>query len=356
MHQWRFPSIAASGRPTIGFFALLAGVLPLPASAQQFSAQQIAAMKAEYKRPPPRPVENQALAELGRLLFWDPRASASGKTSCESCHLPQLGWAVTDPRSRNDSGKLTSRKSPTLLGIGHLAPGVPNGWDGRNATLEAQAKSSIATGSMSMRETDAPVKVEVIEERIRAVPDYVERFKSALPDTPINLDSIAKAIAAYERTFEPGPAAFDRWVEGDEKAVSDSAKRGFVLFASKALCFACHGGWRFTDDKFHDIGTSTSDLGRGRDLKTDPQMQYAFKTPTLRSVALRPPYMHNASSANLDEVMRHYEKGGIDRPSRSPMMMPVQLTEQERRDLVAFLETLTGAPEGDAAPKLPALQ
>jgi cytochrome c peroxidase len=335
---------------------LLAGVLPLPVSAQQFSAQQIAAMKAEYKRPPPRPVENQALAELGRLLFWDPRASASGKTSCESCHLPQLGWAVTDPRSRNDSGKLTSRKSPTLLGVGHLAPGVPNGWDGRNATLEAQAKSSIATGSMSMRETDAPVKVEVIEERIRAVPDYVGRFKSALPDTPINIDSIAKAIAAYERTFEPGPAAFDRWVEGDEKAVSDSAKRGFVLFASKALCFACHGGWRFTDDKFHDIGTSTSDLGRGREMKTETQMQYAFKTPTLRSVALRPPYMHNASSANLDEVMRHYEKGGIDRPSRSPMMMPVQLTEQERRDLVAFLETLTGAPEGDAAPKLPSLQ
>jgi cytochrome c peroxidase len=209
---------------------------------------------------------------------------------------------------------------------------------------------------MSMRETDAPVKVEIIEERIRAVPHYVERFKAALPDTPINLDSIAKAIAAYERTFEPGPAAFDRWVEGDEQAISDSAKRGFVLFASKALCFACHGGWRFTDDKFHDIGTSTSDLGRGRELKSEPQMQYAFKTPTLRSVALHPPYMHNASSANLDEVMRHYEKGGVDRPSRSPMMMPIQLTEQERRDLVAFLETLTGTPEGDAAPKLSNLQ
>jgi len=176
-----------------------------------------------------------------------------------------------------------------------------------------------------------------------------------LPNTPINIDAIATAIVAYEKSFEPGPAPFDRWVDGDEAAISDSAKHGFVLFSNKALCFACHGGWRFTDDNFHDIGTSTSDLGRGREIKTDPQMQYAFKTPTLRSVALRPPYMHNASLANLDEVMRHYEKGGLDRPSRSPMMQPIQLTERERRDLIAFMETLTGTPEGDAAPKLPGL-
>ena len=335
--------------------ALVGGVMLMPASAQQFSAAEIAAMKANYKRPPPRPVENQLLVDLGRLLFWDPRASASGKTACVTCHLPDLGWAVTDPRSRNDSGKLTSRKSPTLLAIGHLGPGVPNGWDGRNVTLEAQAKSSISTGSMSMRETDTPVKVEVIEERIRAIPGYAERFKAALPDTPINIDSIAKAIAAYERTMEPGPAPFDRWVDGDEAAISDPAKRGFVLFNNKALCFACHGGWRFTDDKFHDIGTTTTDRGRGNAVKDDPQMQYAFRTPTLRSVALRPPYMHNASSANLDEVMRHYEKGGLDRPSRSPLMMPLQLSDQERRDLVAFMETLTGTPEGDSAPNLPSL-
>jgi cytochrome c peroxidase len=333
--------------------ALTAGLLLVPASAQQFSAAEIAAMKENYKRPPPRPVENQALVDLGRLLFWDPRASASGKTACVSCHLPNLGWAVTDPRSRNDSGKLTGRKSPTLIGIGHFPAGTTNGWDGRNATLEAQIKSSISTGSMSMRETDTPVKVEFIEERIKAITDYAERFKAALPNTPITIDSIATAIAAYEKTFEPGPAPFDRWVNGDEAAISDSAKRGFVLFNNKGLCFACHTGWRFTDDKFHDIGTSTSDPGRGREMKDDPHMQFAFKTPTLRSAALRPPYMHNASSANLDEVMRHYEKGGIDRPSRSPLMMPVQLTEQERRDLVAFVETLTGAPEGDSPPKLP---
>jgi cytochrome c peroxidase len=338
---------------------LAAGVLALsgastPILAQTFSAAEIAGMKADYKRPPPRPVENSKLIELGRLLFWDPRVSASGKTACVTCHLPQLGWAVTDARSRNDSGKLTSRRSQTLIGIGHLRAGVPNGWDGRNVTLEAQAKSSIASGSMSMRETETPVKVEVIEERIRAIPEYAERFKAALPDAPLNIDSIATAIAAYERTMEPGPAPFDRWIDGDETAIPDSAKQGFALFNNKALCFTCHGGWRFTDDKFHDIGTSTMDLGRGREVKNDVEMQYAFKTPTLRSVAMHPPYMHNASSATLDVVMRHYEKGGIDRPSRSPFMMPLQLSDRERSDLITFMETLTGKPEGDSAPSLPA--
>lgn len=316
------------------------------------TARRLAAMKADYKRPPAQPIENRALLDLGRSLFWDPRISASGKTSCASCHYPYLGWSVTEPKSRNDSGKLTSRKSQPLIGIGH-AQAAPIGWDGRNATLEAQAKSSISTGSMSMRDTDIPVKVEVIEERIRTIPDYVAKFNEALPGTAINIDSIAKAIAAYERAIEPGIAPFDRWIEGDEDAISQSAKRGFVLFNGKAECSLCHSGWRFTNDSFHDIGTTTTDLGRGREIKADPLMQYAFKTPTLRSVALRPPFMHNGSSRDLYEVMKHYEKGGIDRPSRSPLMKAVPLSDQERRDLIAFMETLTGMPEAEAPPKLP---
>ena len=250
---------------------------------------------------------------------------------------------MLEPRSRNDSGKLTSRKSQPLLGIGHAGKALV-GWDGRSATLEDQAKASIATGSMSMRETDTPVKVEVIEARIRANPDYVAKFQAALPGAPVNLDSIATALAAFERTLEPRPAPFDRWIEGDENAIPDSAKRGFALFnTTKSMCFTCHSGWRFTDDKFHDIGTTTTDRGRGRAVK-DEDMQFAFKTPTPRSVALRPPYMHNASQATLHDVMKHYEKGGIDRSSRSPLMMPLQLTDQERGDLIAFMETLNETP------------
>jgi len=332
-------------RPLAPICLLVFGGLMAAHAQEAVSAPHMAAMKQEYRRPPARPVENPALVELGRDLFFAPQLSASGKTACASCHFPELGWGVTDARSRNDAGKLTSRKSQPLVGIGY-AGDAPVGWDGRSATLEEQAKSSIGTGSMSMRDTPTPVKVEAIEERIRSDAAYVAKFDAALPGTPINLDSIVKAIAAFERTLVPDKAPFDHWIEGDEHAISDSAKRGFVLFNGKATCFACHSGWRFTDDKFHDIGTTTTDPGRGRVIKDDELMQFAFKTPTLRSVALRPPYMHNGSEATLDEVMKLYEKGGIDRPSRSPLMQPIELTEQERHDLVAFLESLT---DGDKA-------
>jgi cytochrome c peroxidase len=297
------------------------------------------ALKDQYRRAPARPIENKPLVELGRDLFTDPQLSASGKTACVTCHLPQVAWSVLEARSTNDSGKLTARKSQTLIGIGHAASPI-NGWDGRNPTLEAQAKSSVATGSMSMRETPTPVAVEVIEQRFRSNPTYVAKFNAALPGAAINIDTIVQAVAAFERTIEPEQAPFDRWVAGDEAAISTSAKRGFELFNGKGLCFACHGGWRFTDDKFHDIGTTTTDRGRGVTLKDDPQMQFAFKTPTLRSVAQRPPYMNNGSSATLEDVVRHYEKGGIERPSRSPLLQPIRLNDQERRDLVAFMETL----------------
>jgi len=330
------------------------GLMLTTVSAQAQSPAELAAMKAEYRRPAPRPVENRALVDLGRLLFWDPRISASGTTACATCHLPDRGWSVATARSRNDSGKLTGRKSQPLLGLGHVPAGMPFGWDGRNATLEAQVKNSVATGAMSARETGNPVKVEVIEQRIRDVPEYVERFDAALPGAAISLDTIAQATAAYERTMEPGPAPFDRWIAGDEGAISDSAKHGFVLFNRKTTCFACHTGWRFTDDKFHDIGVSKRDRGRGVALKDDEAAQYAFKTPTLRSVALRPPYMHDGSSATLLDVVKHYEKAPIDRPSRSPLFVPVELTEQERGDLITFMQTLTGSPEGEPAPELPA--
>jgi len=229
-----------------------------------------------------------------------------------------------------------------------MEAGAPLGWDGRNPSLEAQAKSSIMTGSMSLREAGTPVAVEVIEERIRSNAEYREKFEKSLPGKPITIDTIATAIAAFERTIEPGIAPFDRWVEGDESAISEAAKRGFVTFNTKGGCVACHNGWRFTNDSFHDIGTTTTDLGRGREKKDDVAMQYAFKTPSLRSVAVRAPYMHNGSTKTLDDVVRHYEKGGIDRPSRSPAIFPLDLTDQDRADLVAFMETLTGTSDGPA--------
>ena len=323
------------------FLAFVGATMPLVAQGES-PPENLESLKSAYQRVPARPVENAALVELGRELFWDPAISASGTTSCGSCHLPQLGWATSDARSKGDSGRLTSRKSQTLVGIGHAAP--PFGWDGRNATLEAQAVSSIGTGSMSMFQTKTEVKVEDIVGRIRESEAYPPKFKQALPAAQINLDAIAVALAAFERTIEPAQAPFDRWIGGEDQAISTAAKRGFVLFNGKANCSGCHGGWRFTDDQFHDIGTSTTDRGRGREIKDDVMMQFAFKTPTLRSIAARAPYMHNGSQDTLRNVVKHYVTGGIDRPSRSPMMQPLDLDEQEQNDLVAFMLTLSDEP------------
>src|SRR5262249_30307864 len=337
-----FKTIATASM--LGATAAFALLWADPAQAQTAGAASgTNSIKSDYRRPAPQPDDNEDLVELGRELFFDSRISASGKTACASCHFPELGYVVPDAHPRNDSGKLTSRKSQPLIGLGY-AGNAPVGWDGRSATLEAQAKASISTGSMSMRETDTPVRVEVIEERIRSAPDYVAKFKVALPGAPINIDTIVAAIAAFERALEPTLAPFDRWVAGDETAIPETAKRGFALFTGKATCLACHSGWRLPDDQFHDIGTTTTDQGRAREVK-DERLNLAFKTPTLRPVALRAPYMHNASIKTLADVVRHYEKGGIDRPSRSPLLHPVQLNDQERLDLVAFMESLTGAPE-----------
>src|SRR4029079_12624620 len=129
---------------TLPLWVLLLVAAPTPVAAQS----DVARMKSDYRRPPPSTVESQVLVDLGRYLFFDPQISASGKTACGSCHFPELGWTVTDARSVNDSGKLTSRKSQPLIGLGHAGKG-PFGWDGRNPSLEAQAQSAIATGSAS---------------------------------------------------------------------------------------------------------------------------------------------------------------------------------------------------------------
>jgi cytochrome c peroxidase len=139
-----------------------------------------------------------------------------------------------------------------LIGLGYAGKALV-GWDGRSPTLEAQVIASIATGSMSMQQTDTPVKVETIVARIGAEGGYAARFNAALPGRPIDLGTVARAVAAFERTLDPGIAPFDRWVAGEEGAITNAAKRGFDLFTGKA---ACHRGWRFTDDDFHDIGGS----------------------------------------------------------------------------------------------------
>ena len=141
---------------------------------------------------------------------------------------------------------------------------------------------------------------------------------------------------------------------GDDAAISSSAKRGFALFNGKAHCASCHSGWAFTDGSFHDIGTATGDdIGRGALFPTSVKLRYAFKTPTLRDVARRAPYMHDGSVPDLAGVIALYNKGGIDRPSRSELIRPLGLSEQDQLDLIAFLKTLTEKPDPVSVPILP---
>jgi cytochrome c peroxidase len=169
----------------------------------------------------------------------------------------------------------------------------------------------------------------------------------------ISAENIAKAIATYERTVVSERAPFDAWIEGDEKAISAEAKRGFVLFNTKAGCANCHSGWNFTDDSFHDIGLRDGDIGRGKFLTSIIKMQHAFKTPGLREINRRGPYMHDGSIATIKAVIDQYNDGGVDRPSRSDLIKPLGLSNQEKADLVAFMDTLSSDLTPTIVPVLP---
>lgn len=309
-----------------------------------------AALTAAYRRPPDIPFPNDnpftaAKVELGRTLFFDPRLSGAENISCATCHNPGLGWGDGLALGIGAGAQRLARRSPTIL---NLAWGGPFMWDGRFATLEAQAVGPIqAPAEMNQ-------SMHVLEAKLAAIPGYVRRFEAAFPEEGIDAGTIAKAIAAFERTLVSGQAPFDRWIEGDETAMSDSAKRGFALFNGRAHCSACHSGWRFTDDSFHDIGLPGDDIGRGKIRPAVPLMQHAFKTPGLRNIAERAPYMHDGSVATLADAVRRYVDGFVERPSLSPEIKRLDLTKAETDDLVNFMLALTSRDEPVSIPILPA--
>jgi cytochrome c peroxidase len=172
---------------------------------------------------------------------------------------------------------------------------------------------------------------------------YKTAFAQAFPQAggDINAELIARAIAAYERTLVSPPTRFDRWIDGDAGALSEAEQRGFAIFTGKGKCSVCHAGFALTDHSFYDIGLPSDDEGRGKIMGL-ASTRHAFKTPTLRELAWTAPYMHNGSLATLEDVVRFYEAGGVDRPSKaSDLARNLQLTDAERQDLLAFLETLS---------------
>lgn len=330
-------------------FTLVATMAPAEAAVPTPDRGNLTATIDSYRRPTdiPSPAGNPttpAKAELGKMLFFDPRLSGSGTISCGTCHNPSLGWQDGLAKGVGQKGGQLGRRTPTIL---NTAWGEPMFWDGRARTLEDQAKGPLAS------ETEMNMPHAQVVAQIKATPGYARAFALAYPLRPIDIDTVAMAIAAYERTVVSAPAPFDRWVAGDDGAISPAARRGFVVFNGKAGCVSCHSGWRFTDDGFHDIGLPDADLGRGKLMPNLQIMQHAFKTPTLRNTAERAPYMHDGSMATLEVVVDHYDHGFVNRPSLASQMKPLGLTAQERSDLLAFLHTLSSADEKVTLPTLP---
>lgn len=305
-------------------------------------------VKAAYRRPHtiPFPKDNPYTPEkaaLGKMLFFDARLSRDKNLSCASCHNPSFGWEVPFATAIGAGGKPLGRHAPTALNLAWTSEFF---WDGRAKSLEAQARGPIEAPV----EMDLPLATAVT--RLKEVQGYADAFAKAFPKEGLTEATVLKAIGTFERTIVTGITPFDRWVKGDQKAIKDDAKRGFALFVGKARCASCHTGWNFTDGKFHDIGLATTDQGRMA-VSGQASDQHAFKTPSLREIAARAPYMHSGQVPSLEATVAHYLTGGIQRPSLAKEMKPIQLNGQEMQDLVAFLRTLSSPQTVQTLPNLP---
>ena len=339
------PRAAAWTGSLLGALALLMGA---GGSLLADAHSDRAAWRESFRRPAeiPFPEANpytEAKSRLGRTLFFDPILSGSRARSCATCHNPGLSWSDGQPKAIGE--KQLPLRSPSLLNVA-WTPKL--GWDGHFRDLEAVAFGPITSpANMNLPE-------KALIERLSAIPGYVDAFDAAFGKGEITRRKIELALATFQRSIVSGDAPFDRWIKGSEAAIDDSAKRGFDLFVGKARCVSCHSGWEFTDASFHDIGTANNgDIGRGVLFPTSVKLHYAFKTPTLRDVARRAPYMHDGSVKTLEAVIDLYDRGGIERPSRSELIAPLKLSKTEKADLIAFLYTLNGAPEQAPVPTLP---
>lgn len=311
---------------------------------------------------------------LGGKLFFDRRLSPNGTMSCAMCHIPEQGFTANELATPvGIEGRSVRRNAPTLLNVA---------WqkrlfhDGREISLEDQIWGPL----LAANEMGNP-SIGYVIERIRSLRDYDGLFEAAFAGKAASAERIGAAIASYERTLVAGNSRFDRWRYGGEaSALSETEQRGFELFNGRARCVQCHRIAHrvalFTDHDFHNTGIGwrgsyatpertrvelapgvhteidrrsietiseppAKDVGRF-EITLDPADRWAYKTPSLRNVALTAPYMHDGSLATLEAVVAFYDAGGIDNPGKSPLLQPLGLSAGERAALVAFLRSLTG--------------
>lgn len=296
--------------------------------------------------PVPSPAANPTTpgkAALGARLWIDTRLSGSGTMACTTCHVREKGWTDGLALSRRDNGAINTRHSPTMYNIGYLEPFY---WDRRAPTLEAQVLAAwrVQIGADPAKATAA----------IAAVPAYVAEFQRVFGTAP-SQEAIVNALAAYLRAKVSGLSPWDRHEMGQAGAVSADARAGFEVFMGKGRCLFCHAPPLYTDGNVHNVGLEAGkaapDVGRGGVTKRADDMS-AFKTPTLRSVAISGPYFHDGSRASLEEAVRYMASGGGRDAAKSPLLVDTRLSQREVLQLVAFLTSLT-SDEPYTRPTLP---
>ena len=284
---------------------------------------------------PPEDPDNPstpAKFELGRQLFEDTRLSGDQSLSCASCHPREMGYAEGVPFSEGAEGKPMPRHTPTLLNSVYYRY---INWDGKFGNVP-QLVLAVLANPRNMNMQDEGVLVA----RLESVPAYRAQFREVFGGPPTS-QRVALAIDAYVRKLTTPNSPFDRYAAGDKKALSNAQKRGLELFVGKAECTMCHRGPNFEDDQFHALGVKGDDSGRFKITGVEADRN-AFKTPTIRNVALTAPYMHDGSLSTLREVIDFYDASGGQQQPKSVLLRKLHLTEKEKSDLVAFLQSLTG--------------
>ena len=286
------------------------------------------------------PTENpltREKVELGTLLFFDTRLSVTDTVACATCHVPALAFTDGQPVASGVRGRSGTRNVPTVV---NRVYGRTQFWDGRAESLEAQAAFPVVTHvEMGMPSHEALVQ------KLNAIEGYRTMFQRVF-GTDVTMDGIQNALAAFQRTILSGNSPVDRWkLKGDIQALSVAARNGMRVFQDKGRCGTCHYGNTFTDEKFHNLGvgwdTGTVDLGRYRVTKA-PKDIGAFKTPTLRDVAHTAPYMHDGRFDTLEAVVDFYDAGGIENPFKDRDIAVLDLSDEDKTNLVAFLRSLSG--------------
>ena len=304
---------------------------------------------------------NAAKAELGRLLFFDARLSADGKMACVSCHEPNLGWAdgraVSQPHGRGPD-----RNTPTIRNVAfqtHLF------WDGRADSLERQVEDALTNPAEMAADRAAVVRL------LARSPEYRRRFAAAFAGRPLEFAAVVEAVACFERTIVSGRSRFDRFMQGDDGALSDDELLGLDLFRRDARCMNCHHGPAFSDGRFHDLGLSffgrsNEDLGRHA-VTGAAGDKGRFRTPTLRDVTHTTPLMHtgmfelrgvlNMYNAGMVTLKRQpYQRDDPLFPVKSPHLKPLGLNRQDLADLEAFLAALAEPRQRVLPPALPEIE